>query len=356
MYCIYCGSPVKEKDNFCGSCGARLHSIQVEHTNSEQTLYFKNGKLYNVIGGNKNNWYDARFLISDGIHYDLDSAESISAISIPRFSALDVEGYGVTGSLDYVLRMKAGACYNNGKFSLCSACLWKSSELMLANKNGGWRYKDFRRLVDWHNQMKMFSEAEKAKQWLSANNVLDVNTFDSMAKTNIARVLKLSKLWRCDLVVCNDVGGGCCNKCAPLRGRVYSLSGKSRKYPPLPPYVKENGNFHPGCRCSINLYVEDGAKIMYKGKFVDPVKASHRPWKDDRTSQEKRNYEEYKKVVRAEIIKDMDRDEYYILVSLMPDMAPKSFGAYRKMKNAKSENFLKIVEAAKSYGIVINLE
>lgn len=74
-----------------------------------QTIYFKNGEMYKVYPTDKESWYDARYLVSDGVKYDLENLDDLRCIPIPAFTNIDImHGYGITGSLEYVLRMKAG--------------------------------------------------------------------------------------------------------------------------------------------------------------------------------------------------------------------------------------------------------
>lgn len=81
-----------------------------------QTIYFKDGKMYKVYPTDKESWYNARYLVSDGKTYDLENIEDIRKIPIPKFDIYDdkMTGYGITGSLDYVIRMKAGNARKNG--------------------------------------------------------------------------------------------------------------------------------------------------------------------------------------------------------------------------------------------------
>lgn len=137
-----------------------------------QTLYFKNGQLYKIIG-NQENWYDPKYIVSDGVKYDMSNPQSIKSIRIPAFGISDVmSGYGPTGMLDYVLRMKAGNCFNRNEYALCSVLLWKSTELMFENKHCNWKQSDFERLINWHREMGMEEEAEKAKKYLEEKDFI----------------------------------------------------------------------------------------------------------------------------------------------------------------------------------------
>ena len=323
-----------------------------------QTIYFCNGKLYKVIGKDPDNWYDADILISDGITYDLHSADHIRSIPIPNFDQHDnlMSGYGITGSLEYVLRMKAGALYNRYERELCSACLWKSTEMMFAFEHR-WQKKDFDRIIHWHYELSMPEEAEKAKAWLSTSPLYTENPFDRNAKSMRDSIFSKHDG---DLVVFNDhLSASCyCSECAKLRGRVYSISGKSKVYPALPEYAKVHGNFHPGCRCMMSPFFEDAYDYIYfRGKEVDPIEASNRPWEDDRTDEEKAEYECYVSRKEAESIHDDqkldDKRVYYDLLSKLPNDAPKSFSAYRRMKNSNSVGYQKLKAKASEIGIEI---
>lgn len=96
-----------------------------------QTVYFRKGAMYKVLHGDPDSWYDARYLVSDGVLYDLESKEDLQRIVIPDFGFNDcMEGYGVTGSLDYVVRMKAARLREKGMIPESDACYRKSIELM----------------------------------------------------------------------------------------------------------------------------------------------------------------------------------------------------------------------------------
>ena len=55
-----------------------------------QTIYFKNGEMYKVYPTDKESWYDARYLVSDGVKYDLESSKDLNRIPIPTFTNIDI--------------------------------------------------------------------------------------------------------------------------------------------------------------------------------------------------------------------------------------------------------------------------
>jgi hypothetical protein len=231
-----------------------VNNNEVSPPTDEQTIYFKNGKMYKVYPSDEDSWYDARYLVSDGILYDLENVEDVMSIPTPSFNNQEdhMEGYGVTGSLDYVIRMKAGKMYNANRKELCSACLWKSTELMFANPSIAWSKTDYNRLIYWHLEMGMEEEANKARDYLSSHKECTENPFNLTALKIKDSVLSKQKLLGEDLVAFNYFGDGCCELCSKMNGRVYSISGRSKCFPKLPEYVKKHGNFHSGCRCSMS--------------------------------------------------------------------------------------------------------
>lgn len=320
------------------------------------TIFFKDGQMYNTIPKNADNWYNAQHLISDGTKYDLESIEGIQSIKVPNFKYQDIfAGYGVTGSLDYVLRMKAGNFYNRKEKELCSVCLWKATELMLENKYGGWRKEDYDRLVNWHNALGMFDEARKAEKYLQNHPNYLGNSFNNLADQIKNSTLENARRFGCDLVAFHDYGHGCCSECSKMTGRVYSISGKNKKFPKLPEYVKQHGNFHEGCRCTMTVFFDRDTEIYYKGERVNAIKASNRPYVDNRTQQEIELYNKYLNLIKNKEKEDADRKEYYSIRELLPDVAPKSFNAYRRMKGQQTDSFKRLVEIANANGISIKL-
>lgn len=97
---------------------------------NEQILYFKDGQLYKIIG-NQENWYDPKYIVSDGKMYNMESVSEIESIVSPRFVFSDwMSGYGITGSMDYVVRMKAANLRNKGLVAESDACYKKAIVLM----------------------------------------------------------------------------------------------------------------------------------------------------------------------------------------------------------------------------------
>ena len=128
-----------------------------------QTIYFKNGEMYKVYPTDKESWYDARYLVSDGVKYDLENLDDLRCIPIPAFTNIDImHGYGITGSLEYVLRMKAGNLRRKGLLKESNSIL-ERIHLFMGAADNGYQEKDF--LIYSHLLLKEghFEESEKYK-------------------------------------------------------------------------------------------------------------------------------------------------------------------------------------------------
>lgn len=100
------------------------------------TVYYAYGHVQKVLPPLLGSYYENRdiinaatFIVSDGVAYDLTDIQSIRSIKIPNYHIYAPnkvgEELGVTGCLDYVLRMRSGLYWREGNFDLSIACLEK---------------------------------------------------------------------------------------------------------------------------------------------------------------------------------------------------------------------------------------
>lgn len=330
----------------------------------DNIVYFKNGKLYKTSKSCKENWYDAHYLVSDGVLYDLESKYDLENIPVPFFEENDLmKGDGIAGSLEYVLKMKAWKLREKGMVEE-SDTLYKRIHLFMGASDHGYQEKDYlyysRILLRELRFKESETEENKIKKYLNSLTFCN-NRFgfcDDIQENLMAMTLESCKRLGTDLVVMS-AHCSCCEECNKLQGRVYSISGKNKIFPKLPSKILKTGKVHDGCRHSFSAYVfwGDGEDTINDkmGKSVDAINASLRPYIDDRTEEEKKNYINYIQQKRKDSTKGRDEKEYYRIVSILPDIAPKSFSAYRRMKNAKTKNFMKLYDLAKENGIEIDL-
>lgn len=68
----------------------------------------------------------------------------------------------------------------------------------------------------------------------------------------IKNALIENKIFNTDLIMVDCPGS--CPICGSYKGKIYSISGKSKIYPILPKEISQDGGFCPNCILSINAY------------------------------------------------------------------------------------------------------
>jgi hypothetical protein len=132
-----------------------------------------------------------------------------------------------------------------------------------------------------------------------------------------------------DLVKISDHNSPC-PQCSMYEGRVYSISGEDKRFPPLDvAYDGEFLNIHPNCIHVITPFIEDFAKDIDA-----EIKNSNRAFEVD-DSKVKDYYEQQKE--KRELYRDQRQYERYKAV--LGEDAPKSFSGFRRMKSTDSENW-----------------
>lgn len=124
-----------------------------------------------------------------------------------------------------------------------------------------------------------------------------------------------------------------CDECAPYHDVVFSVDGKDDRFPQLD--VRDVFPLHPNCRCNIHPFVleyEESNNIAdkeNKGRNFDPKK-------DTRTQKQKENYEkaQQKKRQARQEVKQYDK-----IKGVLGDDAPKTLGAYRRMKRNNTKGY-----------------
>jgi hypothetical protein len=152
--------------------------------------------------------------------------------------------------------------------------------------------------------------------------------------TNTATLNHLTATGR-DLVKMSNHNSSC-GVCAPLEGRVYSISGKNKEYPPLTKaYSGTHANIHPNCRHVLVPYIESLADDPEGDKTF-----SNRPFNTDPRSQAEIDRYNNSQKVKAELNRDRRQWERYKTV--MPNETPKTLSGFRNSKKSNSENFQKL--------------
>ncbi|MFA5432290.1 MAG: phage minor capsid protein [Candidatus Paceibacterota bacterium] len=119
-----------------------------------------------------------------------------------------------------------------------------------------------------------------------------------------------------------------CPICAVYEGRVYSISGRDKRYPPLSKVFRGGyKTIHPNCKHHISPYIEENDDY-----FRQTLQESNRKFeitKKEEASIDRYNADQAKKTARRN-----DRKEWEAWKKSDAEKAPKTFSAYRSKKRA----------------------
>lgn len=326
-----------------------------------QTIYFKRGKLYKVDPPSSDGWYDARYLVSDGRKYDLENSEDIQKIPIPHFDKTDaMERDSVTRSLDYVIRMKASRARKRGLIAESDE-LYKKAIVLMQESGIIYDVRPYLYFAKSLLKEGRFRESEKweqiAYEAVEKQNKKLAYPYKTLAQKRLFNNLETCKKLKIDYVEIMYLNGTC-EKCAPYQGRVYCLSGKDKRFPKFPEFIKIQGCIHEGCRHPIRpFHYPECDTIYFRDQECDAIEISNRAFYDDRTTSEKHSYENILKEISKQNAPYITKNEkeYYRIKYVLPQKAPKSLSAYTRMKNAGTENFIELAESANAIGIDISM-
>lgn len=273
--------------------------------------------------------------------YDLETLEGIQSIPIPKYPPLQGLSSPVN-NIEYILQRKATEHKKNGRMDLAIACLKKSNEIF-PHSNFSWAEKDYMRLVEFLKADRQFEEAKKEEE--NIRQVFSTTKFIHDGNKNKTNIIGM------DEETISKVFGGlveshnhlmCCADCAKYARRIFSIDGKDKRFPILPDSIKYYNDEHKYCQVSLSAFTYgiSEPRWEYKG---DLIKWSNRPYVDERTQEQKEHFEqEYKKHEEEEL----DKKFYDLIFEKIPEIAPKSFGGYRRMKSTNSDNYQKLLKKA----------
>lgn len=127
-----------------------------------------------------------------------------------------------------------------------------------------------------------------------------------------------------------------CPHCGAYHNIVFSMNGDDPRFPHI--NVKDIFPLHPNCRCSVIPFVaeleddEDVKEKVEQSKLFDPNK-------DRRTEEQKKAYNDMQKARRKarQEVKDYDK-----IKGILGSDAPKTIGAYRRMKRNKTKGYFEM--------------
>ena len=133
-----------------------------------------------------------------------------------------------------------------------------------------------------------------------------------------------------------------CKICAPLQGRVYSISGNDKRYPPLKfAHKGDHANIHPNCRHVLVPYIEALAKDVEEDRQF-----SNRSFDIDPRSQAEIDRYNQGQALKRKLRND--KNQFEDIKIGLPEDAPKSFSGYQSMKRANSERYQELKEKMKA--------
>lgn len=182
-------------------------------------------------------------------YYDLDTIEGI--LSIPSTAReCCISGYS-SQSVYYILQRKATEYKKSKQLDLAIACLRKSNEISDSYSKPPLLEKDYLRLVKFLEADKQYEAAEREKENIYKKHP-DFKDKRISNKQRIHECLTKCKKYNVDLV--RITTNPKCSVCGKYEGKIFSISGKSKKYKKLPEEFISEGGICKSCIVGISIY------------------------------------------------------------------------------------------------------
>lgn len=361
MFCENCGNRIDDSDNFCTRCGRAVIRQTIADDTKSSDSFSTVPDQYMEMRSFEERWLEQ--------HYDLNSIAGVESIPLRKNLRCPMTS-GVTGKLYYYLRKKAYALEKDGNTDLALACMEKSVALV--------KYEDYYLPDECYPLVKMLARNGYLEEAKKEKNKIDqyAQEFENqIAKEARTRNNALASEFRTDLIIM-DVHGCVCSECAKYQGRVYSLSGKSRKFPKVPDFYHTNGCVHKGCSHTFWPYI-DGVSdpnlsyilevhpLRNKRYGRNIVTFSNRPFVDDRTEEckaeaiayrqeqaEKKEQQQFLEdnMIEYEYQKYLDGCIVKWLQENFPGKAPKNVTGFRRMRTQNTKNYQALKQLAAENG------
>lgn len=133
-----------------------------------------------------------------------------------------------------------------------------------------------------------------------------------------------------------------CALCAQFQGRVFSISGKDKRFPPLSKaFASGYRNIHPNCRHVLVAWLEE---FQTPEEVEEAIRKSNLPFEDPRNKEEIDLYNQQQSENR-QLRQDLYQYERY--KARLGEDAPKSFASFRKLKYNNKDEFKQLVQSYK---------
>lgn len=135
-----------------------------------------------------------------------------------------------------------------------------------------------------------------------------------------------------------------CEACAVLQGRVYSISGRDKRFPPLSrAFPSGYRNVHPNCRHVMTYWIEE---MQSPEEIRAALVRSNAPFTDNRSDEEIALYSKQQADSRR---MRADRSQFERYRQRLGEDAPKSFHTFRRIKNADGQKWKEMQEKYRNY-------
>lgn len=295
------------------------------------TIHISNGIVKKVSGGSLeedslSKSYHARFVIINGIKYDLHNPYDLVSLPFSKYEVDNVSN-GPRQLFDYVLRMIASNIRKEISHPLSNICLLKATSFMYKSTMG-WTPRDYLRIREWLVEDFWFDEADFITSFMKEKGMLNTVSENSEIYRNKQIDIAISN--GIDLIKVADVTNG--SELENIEGdRVYSISGKNPIFPKYTPIPKE-------CRNSIY-------PIFFMSKFetIQYIALTKRPRVDTRSEKEKQFHQDVTDKLKGHDDVWKDTVTYYKLKSIYGDIMPKTVYRYFNMKNANNSKYQELL-------------
>lgn len=133
-----------------------------------------------------------------------------------------------------------------------------------------------------------------------------------------------------------------CPVCAVLEGRVYSISGKDKRYPPLSSaFPGEYKTIHPNCTHSVTPYFRE-----FDDDPEATEKESNRPM--ELTPEQRKSVEDYQREQAKKTARRKTRREWEAARAADPENTPKTLSGFMAVKRANGERYKTISTARRA--------
>ena len=184
--------------------------------------------------------------------YDFDTIEGIEKISIPKYRLLSgIES--PVNNIEYILQRKATEHKKSGRMDLAIACLKKSNEIMPFS-NFTYSEKDYMRYIkylrsDGQNDL---ADIEEKKLHQFHPELFDKRLGN---QKRIKEAIAKCQKYNTDLLYITT--NSHCPICSKYNKKVFSISGKTKRYPKLPEKFVSSGGFDESCVIGVSLKTSD---------------------------------------------------------------------------------------------------